>query len=233
MPKLTSLGSGRLISKSLKLTTYTFPAGTSTWTAPTGVYRLTSASGKGADGTVPYWTELGAGYYPAVFYGFNLGGTAQGTSMTVGDIRSYSNSNFNSLISSLSGATSPATAKYATWPLIQFGWDGTQVTRSDSLYGGTYYTSGAGYNFYNSGYSDSTLLSSISSTQIYSQVYGIFEVNSSGTTGLSTTGFTKTFVGGNQTAASITTFTNVAVTPETQYSIVNYGSLTIQYYVYV
>jgi hypothetical protein len=56
-----------------------------------------------------------------------------------------------------------------------------------------------------------------------------------GAAGLATTGFGKSFPGGVYASgigspAPVNTFLAVAVTPSTTYTIINNGSLTIQYY---
>jgi hypothetical protein len=75
----------------------------------------------------------------------------------------------------------------------------------------------------------STVYSSGQTCYSFATVGGAFHP---ATTGASTTGFGKTFPGGTGGAGTNTTFTNVAVTPGSNYSVVvpSGGSLTINYY---
>lgn len=228
-----------LFGRQKVLTTVTFPAGTSTWTAPSGVALLTTAVGKGADGTSDYgYTASGNSVYNDTF----------GYSQTISPYLQWSNVayyalNFQSTINAAGSG-----------PVTLTTWSTAYVIESDNTWNSipNGYVSGG-----KSTYQGSILTSIIwvrGSASLYftgngatsgNVVYGTPNTNNGGVgllatiqgyAGAATTGFGNTFPGGTYTSptgnpAPTTTFNNVAVTPGTTYTIVNNNSLTITYYI--
>lgn len=186
------------------LTQYTFPSGTSTWTAPAGVTSLVSAIGKGSNGTAessaPLTTSdnFPGGYL--TYTGANCFGVNVGTSYY-----SDESSRMSTFQSELAAVTATS-------------WTGIGFTAGFYMY----CTDQAVFLRYISTYYHT--VQKIGGT-VYKQI-------SAGSNGSATTGFGLNFPGGTQYSptASNTTYNNVAVVPGTQYTIVNNGSLAIEYY---
>lgn len=219
----------------LRLITTTFPAGTSSWTAPTNL--ITTAVGKGANGTSDYW-DSGTGYnYLAtvyVGYSFDPGYPTTSAATTVGDVYNEITSLYNSRVAAIS-ATAPPGTYLASNPFVEYftNYPTTgQLEKSSNNYGaGYYYKSSPSVNYGGFTSGSTTKLVDLTSSPASAYSSGIY-VLVPGTTGASTTAFSLTFPGGTPTTptASDTTFTNVAVTPGATYTIVNNQSLTITYF---
>lgn len=208
-----------------KLITFNLPTGTSTWTAPAGVTNLLSAVGKGSNGTAGYWNVANYSFNSWVTGYDQTGGSA--TTVTWGQL-------YNNVVSYLSianaGGSSSRTLNMPSYSVQIYPSNNVDI-----------------YNFSTPLTIRGTAsIASIGSppssgTITYAQV-GLYvtkgwyldglEYYQSGSDGSATTGFGRTFPGGTMSVptASNTTFTNVAVTPGTQYTIVNNGTLTITYY---
>jgi hypothetical protein len=219
------------------LQTYTFPGGTSTWTAPPGVTNLVSAAGKGADGSP---SSSGS----ATNNNFIFVAQRDYASAPNAPYQAYTNiynAASDCLVSINSGAPGTRAAPIITDRPTSYI---TSVISSD--YWGEYPMYG---NYW---YGDSQTISgtfslievnsppaeglqaityaNVNGTQRGWRISVPYDYTINATTGASTTGFSQTFPGGAGGAASTTTYTNVAVTPGTTYTVVNNGALTIQYY---
>jgi len=220
-------GSGR----STTLQTYTFPAGTSSWTAPPGVTSLVVASGYGAAGTPGGWSPPG-NVALLTYYVVNQDSgvsNSNASSPTWGDILA----DLESVLATINSSTGQRTlstnlkAWYSTGTVGGF-WGGPNIYSGGSFtIDGTCYITGNG-----GGYSLSEKIANsvsgggqMGQWRIYAPSYYDYP-----TTGASTTGFSLTFPGGTGGAPGTTTFNNVAVTPGNTYTISNNGALTIQYY---
>lgn len=218
------------------LTTYVFPAGTSTWTAPANLTSLVSATGKGSNGTSDYGYIAGGGSVsiepgvpsgpqPAYLKWENIAIDGQGFISSINAAGSgpvtlttwviqqnvYPDDTWNSLPN---GYVSGGRSYYQLAILTDIVW----VRGSAS-----YFLTGSG---------------ATSGNATYAAGNGAFAVQATiqGYAGDATTGFGKTFPGGTYTnptgnPAPTTTFTDVAITPGTTYTIVNNQSLVIQYYI--
>ena len=214
-------GYGMFKGRSTPLTTYTFPSGTSTWTAPAGVTNIVEATGYGADGTAPYWDPTATIGYSGV-QELIIG--TQNISLNWSTVYSEATA---ILSSANAGGTGTRSYSNANGFIIRF------------INVGTGLTTGPAYSSSSGTIRGTATLSAVGSATTSGAVtsYGVWliscEAYDPGTTGTATTGFGKTFPGGTPSSpvAPTTTFTNVAVTPGTTYTIVNNGSLTIGYYV--
>lgn len=232
-------------NKSLKLVTVNFSAGTTNWVCPAGVTSLVTLTGKGADGNYGSWNNADGGspylYTGSIFvnYPVNPGGTAYPNTTTSATVYNDQVTAYNALLSAIT-ATSQATATsfsytyyewFTKWPTS------TQNARSATGGGGVYAyrrtTPSAVYTVPN----DSSLIINRTSSSGEGYMNGI-NIFSPGSSGASSTGFSKTFNGGSgQTTpsgspgtATTTQYTNVAVTPGTTYPVVNNGTMSITYY---
>ena len=206
------------------LTTFNFPAGTSTWTAPAGVTSLTSAVGKGANGTANSW---GATLFQVETRRLTGTGTGSAT-LSAATITSE----LNTLVSVVNGmTTSESGASFFGPYYIRYIFritSGVWTARSVFNNSGTYRRTAAASIVQNHPISGDIP----SSTNIASYVNGA-EVLTVGSSGTATTGFSLTLPGGTPSVptATNTTFNDVTVSPGTTYTITNNGSLTITYYV--
>ena len=201
---------------------YTFPSGTSTWTAPGGVTTLNFASGKGADGYAGGWVSSPT--YPlcssdVTAYATSNSGSPLDWSVPYGEVLS-----FLSTVNVGAPANRLITSTYvyrSVDPSNNVVYDFTLYYPNTSTRG----TATGPYAYIGN--------PQVSGQILYSQGTSYWSVLGDyydpGGVGTSTTGFGLTFPGGSYTAASTTTFNNVSVTPGTTYTIVNNGSLTIQY----
>lgn len=214
---LSARGFG-LFGRNSVLTTVTFPVGTTTWRAPSGVTNLISAVGKGSDGSSGYL------YYATspIIFNVAFGGsgyanppprpdyTISCVNAIVAFINSYSGLNyvggqtFSPTINFTQGIDGTWTTPTSGSTTIGSGWDG-----NGWIVGGT---------------------ASVNSQLGGRQVFVDYETYQFPFDGTATTAFGQTFPGGVQAPAPTTTYTNVAVTPGATYTIVNNGALTIQYY---
>ena len=201
----------------------TLPLGSSNWVAPSGVTLITSAVGKGSDGTAGSWSFGAYGQFG------NFGGATNGASGTVNwsTIYNAAVSNTNSLNASGSGQ------RTVTWAenIWVIGPNGQLQTNT----GGTHPNLTVRGTATTQSWSGSPLTSG---TVTYPGLYGgnywatVIEAFGGGSNGAATTAFGQSFPGGTSTTpvAPTTTFTNITVTPGTSYPIVNNQSLVITYY---
>jgi hypothetical protein len=202
--------------KSLTLTTYTFPSGYSTWTAPSGVTNLVSGVGKGADGSAGYW-------FPNYASGYSYVVPSSGSGGTSGDWSTIYNEALSIASSYGSGGPRTVTGTYYIrdiWP------DNTLSTRITLLYPGTQVDGSATVSALGSGATSGPIT--------YAGGFGGWQVRITTyidpTTGADTTGFGQIWPGGVGGPATTTTINNIAVTPGSTYGIYNNGSLVITYY---
>jgi hypothetical protein len=219
------------------LQTYTFPGGTSTWTAPTGVTSILIATGKGAAGNP------------------SSSGSATNNNFTYVAVSNYYSTptppyaDWSSIYSAATSAlaalnaggpgvrAAPTGIDYYTLSIVSTNYYGVNTGGASLWLGDSQTITGT--------FSLSPFNSPLTSGNVtYSYVSGggsgtrsvgwtisvPYDYVINATTGASTTGFGKDFPGGYGGAASNTTFNNVAITPGVTYTIVNNGSLTIQYY---
>ena len=233
MPLLTTStinsaqGYGLFRGPSGTLTTYTFPSGTSTWTAPSGVTNLVSAAGYGSDGFAGSWStfnSLGA-VVPSTTdcagttYGASLDysvpyGQAQTIQTTAQGWTTDPAGQLVSLTRTFVYYWCPASSVWKTQSISFFG-DVRRIGTVSLV--GTMPSSG-------------TVPTPPASQQ--EAFCNNIEFLNSPFDGSATTGFGLTFPGGTIAVPvpSTTTFNNVAVIPGTTYTIVNNGSLIITYY---
>lgn len=241
MPLLATRGAASvqgfgLFGRVKVLTTYTFPVGTSTWTAPSGVNLLASAVGKGADGTSDTYYVMSYSWVNSFYPGT---GGPQPAYLQWGNITADTFSFINTINAAGSGPVTLTTwgTQYAvysdnTWDSVPAGYVSGGVSTykfsilTDIVWvrgSASYFTTGSGATTGNVLYANGV-----------GNLLGTADIQ--GAAGASTTGFSLTFPGGTYTSptgnpAPTTTFNNVSVTPGTTYTIVNNGALTITYYV--
>lgn len=244
MPLLSTSGAdcaqgyGFGIGQAGVLTTYTFPSGSSTWTAPTGVTNIITAVGRGQNGSADQWTDFIAYHYLANVFvnsGYNPGAPTVDPNTTVGDVYNEITSIFNSRVAAITATAPPGNLVGSYFGVDYWTNNPTPGTlqKSTTNYGSGYYykTSPAiNYGGFTSG--STTRLNDLVSDPADAYSTGIF-VLVPGTTGSNTTGFGLTFPGGTPSSptAPTLTFNNTAVVPGTTYTIQNNGALTITYYV--
>lgn len=211
----------------LRLFTTTFPAGTSSWTAPTNL--ITTAVGKGANGTADVWSTP----LSVLQQCFQTGGTGS-TTRDWATLYSNSLSAISSLNSGGSGErTAPSGIAQRFYAINSSSFDTGGGADYTGYFNGKTIRGTAVLSSQNSPpTSGQVLYSQLSSGSTGWAIGGSLEQLTPGTTGASTTAFSLTFPGGTPTTptASDTTFTNVAVTPGATYTIVNNQSLTITYF---
>lgn len=233
MPLLSTSGAdcaqgyGFGIGQAGVLTTYTFPSGSSTWTAPTGVTNLVSAVGKGSDGRAAAWRFE----TPSVFIGDAcFAGTSLGPTLAWSTVLGQ----LDSMFAAANAITTLPVGQTAT---LQYSYAYLWCNNTNEWLLGSAFSS-TGLWRRNGTLSQSYGFTGNVPTNGGSQIYGptsggSMEFYDTGANGVATTGFGLTFPGGTSSipAAPTTTFTNVAVVPGTTYTISNSGSLTITYYV--
>jgi hypothetical protein len=230
--------------KNKVLTQYTFPAGTSTWTAPAGVTSLTSAVGKGSNGTADSWTSGSSPPYDfsptdlITITSFNTAGSGQNAPfLDWSTVYSLATTEFSKFTAGGSGDRT-VSWNYKTGTLYNNNQYSTIITNSSPSrrFRGTAVLSGvAGNQLQAIPTSGSVTYTTVSA---YNGAWGGWKVTgleyfNAGASGSATTGFSLTFPGGTASVptATNTTFNSVAVTPGTTYTITNNGSLTINYFV--
>lgn len=198
-------------------TSYTFPLGTSTWTCPAGVTMLKSAIGKGADGSAGYW---GSGWCGETYAQSDSLPGYQGQ-LNWATVYAAAAAKADAI-----NATGSGTRTISTSVDVWLIGTNNQISSTfsnpiDVLVRGTGTLASMG------GAPSAGWVSAPN----YMQGWGItIEKYFTGSPGLNTTGFGKGFSGGaGDTAATLTSYTNISVTPGTAYTIVNNGSLTIIY----
>lgn len=211
------MGSGK------QLVVYTFPVGSSTWTAPAGVTLLVSGVGSGSDGTAGTWGASAYGQFGT------YGETSTGSNGSVSWSTIYSAvvNNTNSINAGGSGERT-VTWSESIWGIGTNG----QLTR---IYGGSY----PGLTVRGT----ATILTwsgspKTSGTVTYPGAYNndiwatYVEALSGGSNGSATTGFGQSWPGGTSSVptAPVTTINNITVTPGTTYTIQNNKSLVITYF---
>lgn len=210
------------VTSGQQLITETFTSST-TWTAPSGVTNLISVEGKGSDGTDAYWSD----YFVNLFIGPDCGGNyPEGATLSW----STALGKLDSMISAANQiTTSPAgsTGYNVNW-LWSFLWCSSQgqwlnFTGYNTNPSETWRRTGTLYNPYS--FSGNVPTSTYSN---YSAQGGRIEKYIPGTPGSSATGFSRSFPSG-----SVTTFTDVSVTPGQSYTLSipsPGGYITIRYY---
>jgi hypothetical protein len=213
----------------LRLITVTFPAGTSSWTAPSGVTNVITAVGKGANGTADSWTSLAISVLQQCFRYSDTGSTTRDWAT----LYSAAQSAITSLNSGGSGErTAPSGIQQIFYAINSSDFDtGNGVDYSGYLDGKTIRGVATLVSQNSPPTSGQVLYSQLSAGNVGWYIGSGLERLAPGTTGASTTAFSQTFPGGNPftPTAPTTTFTNVAVTPGVTYTIVNNQSLTITY----
>jgi hypothetical protein len=186
---------------------------------------LLTAVGKGADGASGFWSVATyASQSWATSYDFGSGGS---TSIDWSTLYSQILSHQSTVNAGGSGERTVSVPTYNFQILLsgQFNNLGDVYTFSSStLIRGTGSIASIG---------SPPGSGTITYAQILNNTRGYYlsglEYFSPGTTGAATTGFGLTFPGGVGAPASTTTFTSVAVTPGTTYTVVNNQSLVITY----
>jgi hypothetical protein len=224
-----------LFGRQRVLTTFTFPAGTSTWTAPGGVTSLVSAVGKGSDGVSDYTTGGGGPIWRVYFgnSGVNLsGGSAPPAPISYDTIYS----NMMSVVNNINNATGIIAYNHTAFGFIRIAFDNkwSELIYPNVGYGGQIVAGSATYSWALPTSGALTWSAGYANQQFNADVSYTFYI--SGSSGSNTTGFALSFSGGGYsggtgTPASNTTYNNVSVIPGTTYTIVNNGALTITYYV--
>jgi hypothetical protein len=237
-----------------------FPAGTSSWTAPAGITKLLTVSGKGADGGSSGSFEPGSSayapcgsYYPSYPYdlvaepsGYNPSYASEST--TFADLYYEFKSYSDAWLAGVTATSPPGTKFQFSYPYYVTNFPGAGTNGAGLLakaygdFGGLFPNEVFGYTYYkaaNVGVYRDSLLSPSNTMRLVDYTGGGFSINSyitnfyvfiDGQSGASTTAFSRTFPGGAAgSAATITNFSNVTVTPGTTYTIVNNGYLSITY----
>ena len=216
------------------LTSVTFTSN-GTWVAPVGVSNVVSASGKGAAGVSDY-----PGTFSGQYYGLQSSGTQPNAPFAQwGTIYN----SYQAGLAQLAGRSYPGYG-----PSVFSYFDTIYVDTSDRWIRYNFGTSDLS-SAYVTGYSTSSVGSpSTSGNMTYANTGVIsgwainINIIEAGGTGAAATALGQTFPGGSYTgsypngvgnAAVTTTYTNIAVTPGTSYSIVvpSGGEVTLQYYV--
>lgn len=207
--------------------TQTFASGTSSWTAPAGVTKILTASGRGANGTTDVW---GAGTDQAVAY--SLVANATGTNGAV--------ETWESISAAAAPASSGSNGANLRWNTYPNG--NTQLIAPFAGYvtwrgGVTRYTVGSPGtgNIVNGSFGTASAPSYPFGINVppdsYAGYYWLAAeilISSGGAGANSTIGSIITFPGGAYgTSATTSNFTNIAVTPGTTYTITNNGSIPI------
>lgn len=209
------------------LTTVSFTAN-GTWTAPGGVSLVTTITGKGADGT-----SGTSGYYDSPTNRAATGEIITGVSGNYGGAGAPGRADWSSfagdpgaLVSMLNAGGS---GSYNQITILQY--DDVFISRIDSVVSYSDVVVGSASYVLNSGWKFSGAIQSsdFGFCNLYWQE-AVYHPGTSPTTGASSTGLGKTFVGGSPTAVS-SSYSNVAVVAGTAYPIVvpAGGSITITY----
>lgn len=208
-----------LIGAGQELVTQTFTSNGS-FTVPLGVSKV-NLSGKGQDGAASYsGTQLAYAAGDTVTGHFNGTGTVSGA---------YSWSDFQDLASRVAQVNGGGNGNF--YYNIYDGYLNTntytlssaQTTYNDAVPGTASMWTSPGWHVSGAVLGNDYGYSAVQYTQTYTVP---------ATTGANTTGFGKTFPGGAGGPASVTSFTDVAVTENTSYPVTvpTGGSLTISYY---
>ena len=211
---------------SKKLVTVSFPAGTSTWTAPTGVSQLISAVGKGADGAAGYWSS---GYLDVLQMCFQGTGVNLAT-LDWSNLYSIAQAQITSLNSGGSGTRgAPSGIQQRFYAINSSDFDTGNGANYSGWFNGKLIRGVATLQSQNSPPTSGQVLYSQVSSFTGWYIGGSLEYYVDPTTGSPTTAFSLSFAGGFAGPATNTTYTSVAVTPGATYTVVNNGALTITY----
>ena len=215
------------------LTTFVFPIGSSTWTAPAGVTVIKTAIGKGTDS---YSDVYQSNYY--IGYGLCYPGSTTGSTPGGLDYSTIYGAALNVVNTCTTGG-----ARFLSSEITYYQyWLNTDNTYYLNTYNNSgIYVYGSGGGSTSNGYGDPT------SGAIpyggyhiwFAYVPAIAPGSSGSQTYMTGTGFTTQYWNGatqvgnypNATgqAATLSTINNIAVTPGTTYNIYNNGSLTFYY----
>jgi hypothetical protein len=217
-------------------TTYTFPGGTSTFTTPHNVNNLVTVTGKGQDGVSDYGDNIS--------YPFSILGTSGGSgpnppyanySTTWGRVQEIYN-----YAAPYIGGTTPSSGITAGLSEILVEPDNSYTDIFVEFSPFYYLANRSQFNVtYNYWYGPTPTSGNVTwHDVVYNGQEGwgmVWSWVDSGGSGASTTGFGYTFSGGGYSGgtgypATPATYNNVAVTPNTTYTVTNNGSLTIAYY---
>jgi hypothetical protein len=226
MPLLSTSGAdcaqgyGFGVGSSTQLTTYVFPSGTSTWTAPPGVTSLLVASGRGANGSAAQWVSNASVGYSIV---------SATTAATGGAPLDWSTI-YSEALGLQAAANSGGTGERAYSPALYYFRTLDPANDVSSRLTLTY-----SYTIRGTATVSQFINGQTSGQILYSNGSGGWFVNCDlfepGTTGNPTQGFGLTFPGGTPSSpiAPTTVFSNVAVTPGVTYTINNFQALQITY----
>lgn len=188
------------------------------WVCPAGVTTV-SLSGKGANGTSEYWEMTAHTMMSCTRSSFNQSG---------GSVVSKS----DAVLDGISAASpmddgSNHGERFVTWYKVTYTVGPDNLSKRTTPFSTSRRIRGPISLSWGSESGNITHTPS-SLTSVTSTV----ETKYSGTTGASSTGFDRTFPGGNQGPATNTEFANVAVTPGNDYSLVipTGGQITISYF---
>ena len=203
------------------LTTVTFPGGTSTWTAPATVSSIQTGVGKGADGSAGYFTTASVTTFIQTT---TSSGFVWPNSPPIPTVNDTCGPAILSYINGLS-PTLQNIAGLSFSPCREIDYDTVSNTwRETFLIPATTYTA----DWFSGGW---VVGGTATLGQITGASYGVsYQSYVFPFTGAATTAFGYTWPGGVQAPAPTTTFNNIPVTPGATYTIVNNGSLTIQFY---
>jgi hypothetical protein len=224
-----------LFGRQRVLTTFTFPAGTSNWTAPGGVTSLVSAVGKGSDGVSDY-----------TYSGSILWSVGNVQALPLGEINSSVPHDWSewyspaqSAVNTMNTGSGISTIALRYFPYNNFRIYADGINYRQYAVGDTgaqtfdYVKGSASLQVSNWPSSGTITPAAVAGGSFISILFTGFGYGYSGS---ATSGFALSFSGGGYsggtgTPASNTTYNNVSVTPGTTYTIVNNGVLTITYFV--
>lgn len=239
------------------LTTYTFPAGYSTWTAPCTTNKLETAIGRGGVATAGKWYSNSQ--IPFLYEGvYKYPTTASGVTGLLGSL-DWSTL-YNNIITDINGINALGTSirklgassgtTFSPWKRIWYIWTNDGInTQNFTQYSSGVVTNATGwvrgtlsfYNPYSVPTSGPVLWSNLLTTTSYLYARGDFYQPGNRN---DTTGMGLTFLGGDfydtvtdnvdgtvgPAPSTTTTYSNIVITPGYSYGVYNYGSLTITYY---
>ena len=228
MPLVGTLGaaSSKGFGFTRRPTTTTTFVSSQSWTAPAGVTSLITLTGKGSDGTAQqdYYT-------PVTSYAEQFTGTlANAPYASWATIYSASNSKYSTLLARV-GLSGPSSGIDSQRWRVNSSNNWALVTTANNL---SAYTIGSVTN--NTLGSPKTSGNVVYSTDFGSGAtigwYVAVDYYTPATNGTNTTGFSQTFAGGTGGPATPVTYTNVAVTPGSSYTLTipSGGYITITYY---
>lgn len=254
-----SLSNGWGKGKARTLTTYTFPAGYTTWTAPCTTDKILTAVGVGGVANRGYWyTGISSNFYSSVY---KYPTTASGITGSQGSL-DWSTP-YNSIVTDINGINALGTGirqigrttTYIPYRKTWYMWTNNGINSTSFSQFTTTAASTSGYcrgtlsirNSSNLPTSGQVLWSAIPSNygNYFYPLGDFYTIGTRNDTYISGTGLYQVFLGGDfiddptsgldgtvgAAPSSTQSFTNLTVTPGQQYTIYNAGSLTITYYV--